>query len=868
MALQKQLSEEEWAILEIMTDPILLGEYCRNTLDGSPFQEEWPKQGFKYRWYQRDLLSDQSEFISLVAGRSVGKCSPISARIYVYPYGYVTISDLFKLKKKGLLTSIYTVDDKNHWTQKRLSFEFNGYKDVFKITTECGHIFYGTDNHPILTPAGYRPIMELHPGDEVAVTQYLPHDSQQKMFVWEELRFLGYVAGYNILTPEMEVILKYQRNITEMQRIAAYFDARMVPATNGAYRLLRRMGPLKHYATKLYATIGIPSVRSDGFNRVPYVLKAECLENIQIFLESFLVSFCDISLKEIKFKHHRKTFVYDIQELLLRFGIESRINKLDKDDSSRHQFYELVVADYKDIYTLLTTFDLPGVSVSNLKLPTSLADPDNFKKHDRIESIAPVGNQATYAIFVPDTHNYVSDNFMVHNSLVLEDRLIYEAVNWDTEFPGTTKESTLVTANQKQMDPILDRIIMRLSNSRLLKDFLKGGVNRSKGTLDFPTDGGANYRLNARIAGSKGENNMVGLHVPKIYGDEMQIFPMASYIQLGPTYNGYEPNARQFYCGVPNGLREGNVLYFLDQRSAKFKKYRIPAHENPYFTHKDNLESLRQYGGEDADDYQHLVLGRHGDPAFAVIPRDKIRTEPIDFYSHRYTQTDKHAGRGFRQQLQLHKIPDNKAEYKVLALDTGYADPTVAQVICRDKNGIWRTFVRYRMTRIPFPEQADAIDWLDDFYNFNLICIDLGAGGGGIGVSQDLLSDRFSKGKQYNKRVHGVQFANFIDNGEDSSGNALRTQAKSFAGQELARLITEGNLVFSEIDMEGLSQMERVAYQRQANGTSKYFIISDKGTGKSGDDHIFASYIVFVLSLLTRMLEKPRKRLFGASWLN
>lgn len=111
-----------------------------------------------------------------------------------------------------------------------------------------------------------------------------------------------------------------------------------------------------------------------------------------------------------------------------------------------------------------------------------------------------------------------------------------------------------------------------------------------------------------------------------------------------------------------------------------------------------------------------------------------------------------------------------------------------------------------------------------------------------------------------------MQFGTYIESGEDHKGDPLKTRAKSFAGIELARQITEGRLIFSEIDVEGISQMERVAYQRQSDGTNKYFILSDDGRGKSKDDHIFASYIVFILTLLTRMVEKPRKKLASAKW--
>jgi hypothetical protein len=857
MALLRNLEDDEWDVLAIMTDPVLLGEFLRNTADGSPTKEEWPKHQFKYRWYQKDLLTDQTEFISLVAGRAVGKCSPWAARIYTYPYGYVRLKDLLG----GRMTrTVYAMNDQKQLVHSRMQIKSNGRRQVFRVTTKSGFEFDGTANHPILTPRGWVMISELLEDDEAAVMTMLPHNSMKSEFAWEELRWLGYAAGSKRVHAEMTYPLKFQAQVVEMQRIAEYMDTTFRRTHDGVYQLMRKRGPLPHYIKKLSRELDWRAIDTFGFIRIPHVVKAENLDQLRIFIESYFSLWGEFTNDYILVRHHHKTLLLDMQELLLRYGIESIITKIDEAE------WELLINDYHDYYAFFQEFNLPGITVRNLKLPTKKITPLPFMRFEAIISIAPLSVQPTYAIMVHDLHNYISDGLIVHNSLVLEDRIIYKAVNVEDCFP-MTKESTLVTANVSQMTPILDRLIMRLSNSFLLKDFLKGNINRSKGTMDFPLPGGSNYRINARIAGSKGENNMVGLHVPDITGDEMQIFPIAAFTQLGPTYNSWEPNAQQFFAGVPNGLREGNVLYLTDQRSPKFKKYRIPAHQNPFYTYQEDRENLLKYGGEDSDDYQHLVLGRHGEPAFSIIPRDKIITEPFEFWTHRYSQTDKHAGKHFKNVLQLHKLPASQTDTLVLAVDTGYADPTVAQVIGKDKNGVWRTFVRYRLTRIPFPEQADIIDWLDNFYGFNLICVDLGAGGGGIGVSQDLQSTRFSKSKRYDKRIYGVRFGDYIDNGETSGGTPLKTQAKSYAGQELARLITEGSMVFSEIDMEGVSQMERVAYQRRSDGTNQYFILSDRGTGKSGDDHIFASYVVFTLALLTALFERPKKKLVSPRWL-
>jgi hypothetical protein len=863
MSLTRILDKDEWDILSIVTDPILLGEFLRNTADGSPTKEEWPKQKFGYRWYQKDLLSDKSEFISLVAGRAVGKCSPMHSKIYTHPFGYMAINDLMgfrgpKLLSRGPVT-VHCIDpETKELTQRRFSITKNGRAETFTVTTATGHTFRGTANHPILTQRGYVMIQDLTEDDQATVATFLPHISGKEEFTWEELRWLGYAAGADHVRPEMYYTLKYQRNIIEMQQIATYFDAKFERMPNGMHRLLRKRGPLQHYISKIIKELKISNIATDGFRRIPPRIKAESLAHNKIFLESFLSCYAEFTNDTITFSHIHKSFVQDIQEFLLRFGVESRIEK-------REDYWWLTIEDYYSYWQLFQVLDIPGVTVKNLRLPLNRTHPTGFMRFDDIISVESFGTEYTFAVTVHDHENYISDNLFVHNSLVLEDKIIYEAVNVENVFTAT-KESLLVTPNVAQMTPILDRLIMRLGNSHLLKDFLRGNINRSKGTMDFPQPGGSNYRIHARIAGSKGEQNMVGLHVPKIIGDEQQIMPMAAFTQLMPAYNGWEPNSSQLFTGVPNGIREGSVLYFTDQRSPKFKKYRIPAHQNPYYTYEDDRENLLKYGGEESDDYQHLVLGRHGDPAFSIIPRDKIRLEPFDFWTHRYTQTDKHAGRDYKMQLPLHKLPENKSKTRILAVDTGYADPTVAQVMGQDANGIWRTFVRYRLTRIPFPEQADAIDYLDSYYNFNMICVDLGAGGGGIGVTQDLQSNRFSKGKRYDKRIYGVRFADFLENGETAAGTPLKIQAKSYAGQELARLITEGQVIFSELDMEGVSQIERVAYQRRSDGTNQYFILSERGTGKSGDDHIFASYVVFTLTLLTSLFEKPRKKLASPRW--
>lgn len=548
MSLIRKLEDEEWDIVSIVTDPILFGEFLRNTADGSPVKEEWPKRKFGYRWYQKDLLTDKSEFISLVAGRAVGKCSPLHSRIYTYPYGYVSIRDIVGLSNAYKINNatVYAIDPKTkELVQAKLKVTKNGAapRMVYKVTTNQGHVFAGTANHPILTQRGYIAIEDLDENDRAAVPTRLPHESNKNEFSWEELRWLGYAASGKRVNPEMTYKLKFQRNILEFQRIADVFDVTMRRLPDGTYQLMRKRGPLKHYISMFMKELHLSNYRTSGLLRVPARVKSERIENIMYFLEAFFSANGEFTADDIKLHHHNRTFAYDIQELLLRWGIESRVSKVDDTEWLVH------INDYNSYYTFFQEFDVPGVTAKNLRLPTFAEKPESFIRFDAITSIEETYPQYTWAVTVRGPENYISDNVFVHNSLVLEDKIIYEAINVDDAFP-VTKESLLVTANVSQMTPILDRLIMRLGSSVLLKDFLKGQINRSKGTLDFPQPGGTNYRINARIAGSNGESNMIGMHTPRIIGDEMSVFPMAAFTQLEPALNTWEPNVQEFFCGV------------------------------------------------------------------------------------------------------------------------------------------------------------------------------------------------------------------------------------------------------------------------------------------------------------------------------
>lgn len=855
--LKQKLDAEEMALLEIIEDPIWFGEFMRGTADGEIDKNVWPKgQVWKYRGYQREFLSDTSEFILYTGGRAIGKCQPSGARVYTTE-GYKTIGEL--AKRKYFIT--YALDPHSmSVVQRRAVITKDKLSEAYTIKTESGHTFVSTKLHPILTPDHYKLMADIQIGDYVAVATKLPHESNNAALQWHELRIIGYVFLMDTFRAERNIKPRSKKIGAEIEVIADRLVVNWHKDFDGNYKLVHKQGPYKHPLTTLLEQVRLNNaMRQYGVKCVPDIIKEERLENIAVFIEAVFAQYAELSTRKVSIKLPHIQVALDFQELLLRFGIESKISGKDKE-------WVLDLLDYRAVYRFWKTFQLPGVTVGQMEMPPATLDATEYMRFEKVTAKYLSHEKTnTYAVHVYEFNNYIGDNLYVHNSVVLEDKIMYNIVNSYEEFP-ITPEMVFVTANQAQMSMPQSRFISRFTASPFLKDFLKGKINKSIGIMEFPRKNGGSLKFWMRIAGSNGEQNMVGLHLPRIVGDECQLFPLPAYTQLMPAYNQWEPKRQQIWGGVPNGLRN-SVLYLLDMQTPKYKKYRIPAPNNVMgYSYENYLDDLRRYGGEADDRFQQLVLGRHGAAAYQVIPRESITIETYPFYNQRYNSGHVTKGMHYSEVLQRQKLPD-KLNRVMFAIDPGFADPTVIQIIGRDDKGIWRTYNRYRLTRIDFNEQQNIIHWLDEYYKPDQIVIDIGAGGNGASIMHNMMYGEQYANRNYDKRFQGVQFKENVLAGYDENGEELFQEAKSFAATELARIVQEGRLVFSEIDNEGLSQMERVAKKKSMNGRDTYFVLSEKGASKSGgvgadeDDHIFASYICFTLAAREEVLNPHAKKL-------
>lgn len=496
MAIKEKLDEGDLALVEVLEDPIWFAEFMRSTRDGSAAKQTWPDE-FAYRHYQRDLMTDKNPYIVLTGGRAVGKCQPRGSRIYTTD-GYKTIHRILQENEHGTC-EVYCIDHATgRFTTARAIITKDQWTKIYSVTTESGYTVKASGNHPVLTQFGYKMIDDLIVNeDRAVVVTKLPWNSTQNLWRSSELRYLGYRFFDRNWFPEIPFFPRfkaieqdYKLAAEEMGMVWSYEDGGIVnrrPSRSAAKHAI------KYAAIQLGWDQNLRKSNYDLWPRlVPYTLRQERTENLRIFLESLLAQYAEFSLQEITLDCKYPKVAVTLQEMFLKCGVEMRIT-----DRAI-----LRTATKTAHYYLCTEFDIPGVSL-DVPYPNE-ANRSDDTRFDTITSIELANERGiTYAVYVYDHHNYISE-ICVHNSLVLEDKQLFDIVNQDTEYPQT-KEMLLTTANKTQLEPIHGRVISRATVSPLIKDFLGNRVNRSDGTMDFRFSD-IRFIHRARIAGNKEQN--------------------------------------------------------------------------------------------------------------------------------------------------------------------------------------------------------------------------------------------------------------------------------------------------------------------------------------------------------------------------
>ena len=424
----------------------------------------------------------------------------------------------------------------------------------------------------------------------------------------------------------------------------------------------------------------------------------------------------------------------------------------------------------------------------------------------------------------------------------------------------------IVTPNRVHLDPLFSKLRRWLAQHSFLKHFVsRNSIN--SGIFNIHAKNG--FQLDCRIAGTSGGGaNVIGLHTPVILLDEAGIFPWGTWTELLPTFNTWTEGAQLFVSGVPTGRRDRNVLYFCDVEDPSYNSFNIPQQANPRYTPEDEVRNKKQFGGIEAEDYIHLVLGRHGNPVYALFDRDKMFLQPYDvFVSKVYGNKVRENPMLLGDLLRMMPMPPNNISQMALGIDLGYTEPTVILGLYKIQNH-WKFLFRLILTQVNYPTQQNFIANISKKYDLTFIGID--AGGAGKPVIQNLLhNDRYRK-HRLSQILIATDFNASVFVGYDHDGNELKERAKAYGMQRLQEFVNTHNIIFSKHDEDMIIELERTVYSRSPSGKMIYRTMTERG-GKSGDDHNVAALLAFMLSHFYKYEQDgftmQQKKLWSSKWL-
>jgi len=321
------------------------------------------------------IYADWEEF----ARYGFNKCLPGDVEVLDSATGrLVKVEDLYRGVaeiQKTLSCDISTLKLKN---QPVLNVMDNGVKPVFRLTTALGRTIEATGNHPFYTYNGWRNLEELQPDDFIAVPRIIPVEGKQEWADHEAIA-LGHLLAEN---PSEEI------------------PAEVFSLTKRQIALLLNV---------LWESAGASDYQSASY------LSAS-----------------------------RRT-ANQIQHLLLRFGILSQIREFNISNEERG--WQILVTEEESLGIfsnhILRAEGLFATAPGGLKFSLStwkstkvdsLVQPEGLPRTeqaalaplsprsaqdiywDRIAFIEYVGEKQTYDLEIEETHNFVANDILVHNS--------------------------------------------------------------------------------------------------------------------------------------------------------------------------------------------------------------------------------------------------------------------------------------------------------------------------------------------------------------------------------------------------------------------------------------------------------------------
>lgn len=496
-------------VVRIMRDPVLWAE---------------KHIGQKPRWYQEQILRHPHNRIVLRCGRRLGKCIAGSQRILNTETGeYTSVETLFKEQKNQ--TPLFTLEENFKFKRgSSIHIEDNGVKPVFEVKAKHGARVVLTGNHPLLTIDGWKDVDDILVGEFIAVPKELPAFGKDKPgFAYAKMA--GYITAVHQKTKNGAILSFNGEEITDKaEELAKELGITLIKKTKQNFFFYDEKGTFDSIIKE--KEYGIPKeVFTYDKTHLAVYLSALYDANSWSYAKRIV---------EIGFGSRSIQTARDLKHLLLRFGIDGNIierqltgnpyfqlmiyarkhvlsfikqialygqkdfslvenfalNMKDKENSIPSGIWKTI--EEERISKGMKKFEVTGDRADKFRAKHGLAE-DRAKRYaqnlqseslmnlatsdvywEEVVSITPLGEQQTYDVSVPETHNLVVEDVLVHNTWTMAAHMLWVAF---TSNGGAIKNGgatcIVATPYDSQAKLIYDQLITFIDENEVLRDSVK-----------------------------------------------------------------------------------------------------------------------------------------------------------------------------------------------------------------------------------------------------------------------------------------------------------------------------------------------------------------------------------------------------------
>jgi intein/homing endonuclease len=559
----QQFTNHDKEMIEIMRDP---AKWAAHHLGEAP------------RWYQEQILRHPHHRKVLRCGRRIGKCIEETQRVLDPVTGeYWEVGELFQMQKDGGKPSLITLNEKYHLEPSEAFFvEDNGVKETFLVRTKYGAEVILTGNHPVLTLDGWVEVDALQKGMRIATPSAMPYFGEG-LTLYEKVKIVAYLIGgghyngsqltfstksqtimkdfiYNAEKYGLKVIRQAHKENTCV--IASSIDEDILKAVierkipSFIFGLNREQ--ISIFLNCLYAVSGWVyngSRPEIGFATVSKKLA----QDVKHLLLRFGIQ-TNLQTKKQKYKdninyifqlmiHRRESLILfgtDINILGSEYIMKGIVQQAEKTEVVEHtvpqEVWKYIDEERKEKkmskaqVTGSTDERLrPGVAPTISKIRKYADNLESAFLYDlaradviweEVTAIEPLGKRQTYDVFVPETHNLVVEDVLVHNTWTMTAHMLWVAFtcNGGTEMKkGAT--CLVATPYDTQAREIFDQLNNFIQNNPVLQAAVES-IRRSPYEIVFKNKSRIKLYTAGTRSGTEG-GSLRGQKASWLYMDEV-----------------------------------------------------------------------------------------------------------------------------------------------------------------------------------------------------------------------------------------------------------------------------------------------------------------------------------------------------------